>query len=177
MFSKTVVALAALAGSVSAAPIEISANAADPSSIDVAAPAGWASGYLEDYETFRVRYIAVGCDYHVGQPAGSDKANYYETCCHPILANQTLAEVRPSYCLPSDSVSAEIESIVATATWVKEAAVTVSVVVLPQRARVSTSHPTETDTSYFPHTIRNSSVPLPRSLPVSPTSPLLLART
>lgn len=125
MFSKTaVVAFAALAGSVSAAPIEISANVADPASIDVAAPAGWASGYLEDYETFRVRYIAVGCDYHVGQPAGSSKAEYYETCCHPILANQTLAEVRPAYCLPSDSVSAEIESIVATATWVKEAAVT-----------------------------------------------------
>jgi hypothetical protein len=127
MFSKTaVVAFAALAGSVSAAPIEISSNVADPASIDVAAPAGWASGYLEDYETFRVRYIAVGCDYHVGQPAGSSKAEYYETCCHPILANQTLAEVRPAYCLPSDSVSAEIESIVATATWVKEAAVTVS---------------------------------------------------
>lgn len=125
MFSKTaVVAFAALAGSVSAAPIEISANVADPASIDVAAPAGWASGYLEDYETFRVRYIAVGCDYHVGQPAGSSKAEYYETCCHPILANQTLAEVRPAYCLPSDSVSAEIQSIVATATWVKEAAVT-----------------------------------------------------
>lgn len=125
MFSKTaVVAFAALAGSVSAAPIEISSNVADPASIDVAAPAGWASGYLEDYETFRVRYIAVGCDYHVGQPAGSSKAEYYETCCHPILANQTLAEVRPAYCLPSDSVSAEIESIVATATWVKEAAVT-----------------------------------------------------
>jgi len=124
MFSKTFVTLAALAGSAVAAPVAVSTNVADPAAIDVAAPAGWASGYLEDYETFRVRYIAVGCDFHVGQPAGSDKANYYETCCHPILANQTLAEVRPAYCLPSDSVSAEIQSIVATATWVKEAAVT-----------------------------------------------------
>lgn len=123
MFSKTVVALAALAGSVSAAPI--SANVAD-SSIDVSAPAGWASEYLEDFAGFHRRYIAVGCDYHVGQPAGSDKANYYETCCHPILANQTLTEVRPQWCLPSDAVAAEISSIVATATWVKEAAVTVS---------------------------------------------------
>jgi len=173
MFSKTaVVAFAALAGSVSAAPIEISSNVADPSTIDVAAPAGWASGYLEDYETFRVRYIAVGCDYHVGQPAGSSKAEYYETCCHPILANQTLAEVRPAYCLPSDSVSAEIESIVATATWVKEAAVTVS---LP--SRVSRRRAQDFDVLKRVASRRSSSVPLPRSLLVLPTSPRPLVRT
>ncbi|KII88428.1 hypothetical protein PLICRDRAFT_623982 [Plicaturopsis crispa FD-325 SS-3] len=58
-----------------------------------AQPAGWATGYLENYTTYHTRYLALDCE---------DKHNttFFDSCCHPLLATEKLSS-RPSNCTPS----------------------------------------------------------------------------
>ncbi|KAF5331742.1 hypothetical protein D9758_017187 [Tetrapyrgos nigripes] len=58
-------------------------------------PPGWASGYLEDYQTYHTRYLALGCQYQHGKP-------FFDLCCHPLLATENLSDRDPS-CTPSAS--------------------------------------------------------------------------
>jgi len=118
MFSQSVILLAALAGSAVAAPISGTASALPAS---ITAPAEWYSGYLEDYQVYHARYLAIGCDHHA-----EDKDEYFQTCCQPILANQTLAEVRPEWCAPKDEPLTWAEGVVATQTVVDAPAASVS---------------------------------------------------
>lgn len=48
-------------------------------------------GYLEPYEAYSARYAAIGCTGKHGTP-------FFEACCHPLLATETLEEHRPAEC-------------------------------------------------------------------------------
>lgn len=91
----SVVAIAAIAGSiVSAAPIAQRDQ-----------PAGWATGYLEDYNTYHTRYLALDCqDQH--------NTTFFDDCCHPLLATESLSD-RPSYCTPNATESSSAAAVVA----------------------------------------------------------------
>jgi len=61
------------------------------------APATYAEGYLEPYDQYHARYLALDCqDQH--------DTSFFATCCHPLLATQSLSD-RPSECTPSSSSS------------------------------------------------------------------------
>jgi len=64
------------------------------------APATWATGYLEDYDVYHLRYLALDCQ---------DKHNttFFDQCCHPLLATENLKDNRPAQCTPT---AAEISS-------------------------------------------------------------------
>lgn len=92
MFAKSVIALAAVASLAGAAPIE-----------KKGAPAGWAYGYLEDYDTYHVRYLALKC-------YEKKNTDYFQDCCRPMLATQTLQDNRDAKCIPSKEDTAYVVS-------------------------------------------------------------------
>ncbi|KAJ7109436.1 RlpA-like double-psi beta-barrel-protein domain-containing protein-containing protein [Mycena epipterygia] len=55
------------------------------------APAGWATGYLEDYDTYHTRYTAIDCE-------AKHNTSFFGLCCHPLLSTETLAANRPACC-------------------------------------------------------------------------------
>lgn len=59
-------------------------------------PVGWATGYLESYDAYHTRYLAVGCE---------DKHNttFFDLCCHPLLATETLEKNRAPCCAPGST--------------------------------------------------------------------------
>ncbi|THU82740.1 barwin-like endoglucanase [Dendrothele bispora CBS 962.96] len=71
------------------------------------APAGWADGYLEDYQTYHTRYLALGCQYQHNQP-------FFDLCCHPMLATENLQDNRAPECTPSSSSSSSAAAAIAT---------------------------------------------------------------
>ncbi|KAF8831243.1 hypothetical protein HHX47_DHR1000526 [Lentinula edodes] len=73
-------------------------------------PSTYAVGYLEDYQTYHTRYLAIGCQYQ------HNNATFFNACCHPMLATETLETARPSYCIPSTSASASASAAEATST-------------------------------------------------------------
>lgn len=97
MFFPTL-AIAALAGSVAAAPL----------APRKAAPSGWASHVLEDYTTYHVRYLALECH-------KQHNTTFFDDCCHPLLAKQTLEKNRPSHCAANATALAAASSRVAAA--------------------------------------------------------------
>ncbi|OCF43366.1 hypothetical protein I317_02805 [Kwoniella heveanensis CBS 569] len=84
-------------------------------------PTTYAEGYLENYDVYHARYIALGCS---GQQTAN--ATFFDDCCHPLLANETLEESRPSYCIPSNATVAEVSSTFAEYTSTATAAATAS---------------------------------------------------
>ncbi|KAF8077896.1 plant expansin [Lyophyllum atratum] len=62
------------------------------------APAGWAKAYLEPYDTYHTRYLAIGC-------INKHDTAFFDQCCHPLLATQKLETARPKQCIPSTSTS------------------------------------------------------------------------
>ncbi|KAL7415949.1 RlpA-like double-psi beta-barrel-protein domain-containing protein-containing protein [Mrakia frigida] len=83
----------ALSSSVSAAPIP-------KRNVEVrAAPSGWAHGYLEDYDVYHTRYVALSCQ-------TQHDTTFFDECCHPLLSTETLSGNRPAQCTPSASTSA-----------------------------------------------------------------------
>jgi hypothetical protein len=57
-------------------------------------PATYAEGYLENYNDYHIRYLALDCqDKH-----GTD---FFDQCCHPMLATERLETARPKQCHPS----------------------------------------------------------------------------
>jgi hypothetical protein len=74
-----------------------------------ATPSSYASSDLEPYQTYHSRYLAVGCNH-------KHHSSFFNACCHPMLANETLATARPSYCAPSSSASASASAAESTTT-------------------------------------------------------------
>lgn len=92
----TVLGLAALASTlVRAAPID----ARGP-------PRHWATGYLEDYDAYHLRYLALGCQ-------NKHNTTFFDDCCHPLLATQSLSD-RPDYCTPNATAIASASSYIAS---------------------------------------------------------------
>jgi len=56
-------------------------------------PAGWATGYLENYTVYHERYLAIDCE-------AKHNTSFFNFCCHPMLATETLAKNRPACCVP-----------------------------------------------------------------------------
>jgi hypothetical protein len=56
-------------------------------------PTGWQTALLEPYTTYHDRYMALGCNL-------KHATTFFNRCCHPLLANQTLADARPAQCIP-----------------------------------------------------------------------------
>jgi len=56
-------------------------------------PPGYATGYLEDYNTYHTRYMAIGCENKHSTP-------FWDMCCHPMLSTETLENNRPACCAP-----------------------------------------------------------------------------
>jgi hypothetical protein len=61
------------------------------------APKGWATNYLEDYDTYHTRYVALGCQ-------GKHNTPFFDSCCHPLLATESIAS-RPAQCNPSGAAT------------------------------------------------------------------------
>jgi len=83
MFTSLVTALAAVA-SVSG----IAIPRATP-------PKGWATAVLEPYDTYNTRYMALGCQNKHSTP-------FFDLCCHPMKAGETLATARDASCNPTN---------------------------------------------------------------------------
>lgn len=63
-------------------------------------PAGYNETYLEPYQQYHARYLAIGCENH------HHEGTFFNQCCHPMLATETLDTARPPQCHPSSSASA-----------------------------------------------------------------------
>jgi hypothetical protein len=59
-------------------------------------PSGYDSSRLESYDTYHTRYMALSCN-------TKHSTEFFEQCCHPLLANEGLS-TRPAQCNP-DSAS------------------------------------------------------------------------
>jgi rare lipoprotein A (peptidoglycan hydrolase) len=57
-------------------------------------PAGWPTDLLEPYDTYHARYMALQCNLKHNTP-------FFDSCCHPLLATESLATARPAQCNPS----------------------------------------------------------------------------
>jgi len=96
MFASIVVAALASTVAVKAAPVAR------------AQPSNWAAGYLESYDSYHTRYLALECqDQH--------NTTFFDDCCHPLLSTETLAD-KPAYCTPNATQVASAVAYNATAT-------------------------------------------------------------
>lgn len=96
----SVVALLAVAN---AAPVSVTSSSAEKP-----APTGWATGYLEEYKEYNIRYKALNC-------STQHNTTFFEDCCHPLLANETLT-IRADYCTPGFAANTTASAIYATET-------------------------------------------------------------
>lgn len=104
-FTTLFAVLSAASSVVIAAPISI---------VERATPANWATGYLEPYQTYHLRYLALDCqDQH--------NTTFFDQCCHPLLATEDLSS-RPARCTPSASEVSSASAFVQTATSTDAAA-------------------------------------------------------
>ncbi|WVN90746.1 uncharacterized protein L203_105989 [Cryptococcus depauperatus CBS 7841] len=69
-------------------------------------------GKLESYAIYHARYIALSC--HTQQ-----NTTFFDDCCHPLAANQTIDSLKPSCAINSSAIS----SVTATATVTEATAV------------------------------------------------------
>ncbi|KIK19348.1 hypothetical protein PISMIDRAFT_30334 [Pisolithus microcarpus 441] len=71
-------------------------------------PAGWDTSALEPYDTYHCRYLAIGCQYQHG-------TSFFDSCCHPLQANQSVSSL-PSECQqPSNTTCSNGEPVTAPA--------------------------------------------------------------
>ncbi|KAI0362135.1 barwin-like endoglucanase [Trametes cingulata] len=70
-------------------------------------PATYAEGYLEPYATYHARYLAIGCENQHNTP-------FFDACCHPMLATETLAKNRAPECDPANHISSSVVSAAPT---------------------------------------------------------------
>ncbi|KDQ33147.1 plant-expansin-like protein [Pleurotus ostreatus PC15] len=73
------------------------------------APAHYLEGYLEPYETYHTRYLAIGCHNNHGK-------QFFDDCCHPMLATESLEKNRKAYCVPSPEASSSAHAAEPTST-------------------------------------------------------------
>lgn len=85
-----------------AAPLSVTSSSAKP------APTGWATGYLEPYQEYNIRYNALDCK-------SQHNTTFFADCCHPLLANETLS-IRPAECTPGQAANATASAVYATET-------------------------------------------------------------
>ncbi|WVQ79098.1 hypothetical protein IAT38_001192 [Cryptococcus sp. DSM 104549] len=111
MSFSTIATLAVLASAsiVSAAPVNCAR----------AKPDSYSEGYLESYDEYHTRYIALEC-------YNQHNSTFFDDCCHPLLANETLADARPSYCSPNSTVISSVSSTIAEYTATATASATAS---------------------------------------------------
>lgn len=94
MYAKSIIAVAALAGAVSAAPVG-----------EKQPPKGWWTEGLEPYMTYHTRYLALQC-------YNQHDTDFFKSCCSPLLVNEQLSS-RPAECTPSDEATASVSSSLA----------------------------------------------------------------
>ncbi|KNZ71802.1 hypothetical protein J132_07291 [Termitomyces sp. J132] len=70
-------------------------------------PAGWATDYLEPYDTYHTRYLAIGCISQHNTP-------FFDKCCHPLLATQNAVTDLPASCTSSLSASPTSSALIPT---------------------------------------------------------------
>ncbi|TFY72662.1 hypothetical protein EVG20_g330 [Dentipellis fragilis] len=100
MFHYTLVLLSALVAAASVSGLVLPRKAAPP---------GWAYGYLEDYDTYHIRYLALDCEVQ-------HNTTFFDQCCHPLLATETLEKNRPAQCKPSAAASSSAVAAEPTST-------------------------------------------------------------
>ncbi|PBK78224.1 hypothetical protein ARMSODRAFT_31185 [Armillaria solidipes] len=66
-------------------------------------PADYAEGYLEAYDVYHARYLAIGCQ-------NQHNTQFFDDCCHPLLATETVAANRPAYCAVNATASASVSA-------------------------------------------------------------------
>lgn len=94
MYAKSIIAVAALAGAVSAAPVG-----------EKQPPKGWWTAGLEPYMTYHTRYLALEC-------YNQHDTDFFKQCCSPLLKDQLLSS-RPAECTPSDEATSSVSSSLA----------------------------------------------------------------
>ncbi|WOO83908.1 Papain inhibitor [Vanrija pseudolonga] len=82
----------------------VAASAAPIAKLQQREPTGWASK-LEPYDTYHVRYVALGC-------SKQHNTQFFTDCCHP-LKNGTDLSSRPSYCTPNATALASASARIA----------------------------------------------------------------
>ncbi|WWD16508.1 hypothetical protein CI109_100934 [Kwoniella shandongensis] len=87
-------ALVASASIVSAAPV-----------VSRGKPTTYAEGYLEDYDVYHSRYLALDCQ-------SQHNSTFFDDCCHPLLANETLEDDRAAYCTPNATAASSVSATV-----------------------------------------------------------------
>jgi hypothetical protein len=67
-------------------------------------PETYAQGYLEKYHIYHCRYLSLQCQ---------DKHNttFFNDCCHPLLATESLEKDRPAKCTPQPGPCPEDPSV------------------------------------------------------------------
>ncbi|KAH8107047.1 RlpA-like double-psi beta-barrel-protein domain-containing protein-containing protein [Cristinia sonorae] len=58
-------------------------------------PASYAEGYLENYDVYHTRYMELKCNL-------KHDTKFFDSCCHPLLATQTLEKDRAPECNPAN---------------------------------------------------------------------------
>jgi len=74
-----------------------------------APPKGWATGYLEDYNVYHTRYLAINCQ-------SQHNTTFFDQCCHPLLATEKLEKARPVQCVPSTAAASSASAAEPTST-------------------------------------------------------------
>lgn len=69
-------------------------------------PANWPAN-LEPYDTYHARYLAIQCNLKHNTP-------FFDSCCHPLLATESLATARPAQCIPSTTSSSAPATLTAS---------------------------------------------------------------
>jgi hypothetical protein len=78
-------------------------------------PKGWATGYLENYQVYHERYTAISCENKHG-------TEFFDLCCHPMLATETLEKNRAACCAPGSKAQCPSTSSSSAAAPVPSAA-------------------------------------------------------
>jgi len=74
----------------------------------------YAAGYLEPYEAYHLRYLALGCQ-------NKHNTTYFDKCCHPLLASENIKDNRPAECTPSATQMSSASSALPTSTVIPDA--------------------------------------------------------
>ncbi|KAI6045762.1 plant expansin [Pisolithus marmoratus] len=71
-------------------------------------PSGWDAAALEPYDTYHCRYLAVGCQYQHG-------TSFFDSCCHPLQANQSASSLPAECQQPSNTTCSNGEPVTGSA--------------------------------------------------------------
>ncbi|THH26468.1 hypothetical protein EUX98_g7725 [Antrodiella citrinella] len=66
-------------------------------------PATYSEGYLENYQVYHERYMALDCE-------DQHNTSFFTSCCHPLLATESLEKDRPAECNPANLPVCESDS-------------------------------------------------------------------